>query len=243
LASVKNMKVYYEHASGSFKSLLGLEEKNTRSEVERLLRSVKLAVDYYDRFPRQLSGGEKQRVSIARALASRPDLVICDEPVSTLDVSIQAAVLNPMNEIKMEFGSTLIFIAHDLNVVRFISDYISVMYLGQVVEFRPVDRIYPPPYHPYTEALLSAVPVPDPSIRKKQIRLSGDVPSALDPPEGCRFHTRCPRRELAPDNGRICASQPLPWQKVKGKHHILCHIPIETLAGIEPVVPESKAVA
>jgi peptide/nickel transport system ATP-binding protein len=137
----------------------------------------------------------------------------------------------------------LIFIAHDLSVVRFISDFIAVMYLGQVVEFGPVDRIYPPPYHPYTEALLSAVPVPDPTVKKKQIRLSGDVPSALDPPSGCRFHTRCPRREMAPDNGNICADEPPPWQKVEDEHNILCHIPIETLSGLEPVVPQASAVA
>ncbi|BBO70615.1 ABC transporter ATP-binding protein [Desulfosarcina alkanivorans] len=214
-----------------------------RQEVERLLRSVKLAGYYYDRYPRQLSGGEKQRVGIARALASNPNMVICDEPVSALDVSVQAAVLNLLNEIKEEFGTTMIFIAHDLSVVRFISDYIAVMYLGQIVEFGPVDRIYPPPYHPYTEALLSSVPVPDPLARRRQIRLSGDVPSALNPPPGCRFHTRCPRREMAPDNGAICALQPPPWQKVKGEHRIFCHIPVEQLAAMAPVVPQSKPAA
>lgn len=214
-----------------------------RQEVERLLRAVKLAAYYYDRYPRQLSGGEKQRVGIARALASNPNMVICDEPVSALDVSVQAAVLNLLNEIKGEFGTTLIFIAHDLSVVRFISDYIAVMYLGQIVEFGPVDRIYPPPYHPYTEALLSSVPVPDPLAKRPHIRLSGDVPSALNPPSGCRFHTRCPRRELAPDNGAICAQQPPPWQTVKGEHRIFCHIPVEQLAAMEPVVPQSKTAA
>ena len=214
-----------------------------RQEVERLLRAVKLAAYYYDRYPRQLSGGEKQRVGIARALASNPNMVICDEPVSALDVSVQAAVLNLLNEIKGEFGTTLIFIAHDLSVVRFISDYIAVMYLGQIVEFGPVDRIYPPPYHPYTEALLSSVPVPDPNAKRRQIRLSGDVPSALNPPSGCRFHTRCPRREMAPDKGAICALQPPPWQKGEGEHRIFCHIPIEQLAVMEPVVPQSKTAA
>ncbi len=214
-----------------------------RQEVERLLRAVKLAAYYYDRYPRQLSGGEKQRVGIARALASNPNMVICDEPVSALDVSVQAAVLNLLNDIKGEFGTTLIFIAHDLSVVRFISDYIAVMYLGQIVEFGPVDQIYPPPYHPYTEALLSSVPVPDPQAKRRQIRLSGDVPSALNPPSGCRFHTRCPRRELAPDKGAICALQAPPWQKGKGEHRIFCHIPIEQLAAMEPVVPQSKTAA
>ena len=214
-----------------------------RQEVERLLRAVKLAAYYYDRYPRQLSGGEKQRVGIARALASNPNMVICDVPVSALDVSVQAAVLNLLNEIKEEFGTTLIFIAHDLSVVRFISDYIAVMYLGQIVEFGPVDRIYPPPYHPYTEALLSSVPVPDPQAKRRQIRLSGDVPSALNPPSGCRFHTRCPRRKMAPDNGSVCALKPPPWQKGDGEHRIFCHIPIEQLAAMEPVVPQSQTAA
>ncbi|WP_319407087.1 ABC transporter ATP-binding protein [uncultured Desulfosarcina sp.] len=217
--------------------------KAVRQEVERLLRAVKLAAYYYDRYPRQLSGGEKQRVGIARALASNPNMVICDEPVSALDVSVQAAVLNLLNEIKGEFGTTLIFIAHDLSVVRFISDYIAVMYLGQIVEFGPVDRIYPPPYHPYTEALLSSVPVPDPNAKRRQIRLSGDVPSALNPPSGCRFHTRCPRREMAPGKGAICALEPPPWQKGEGEHRIFCHIPIKQLAAMEPVVPQSKNAA
>ena len=214
-----------------------------RQEVERLLRAVKLAAYYYDRYPRQLSGGEKQRVGIARALASNPNMVICDEPVSALDVSVQAAVLNLLNEIKDEFGTTMIFIAHDLSVVRFISDYIAVMYLGQIVEFGSVERIYPPPYHPYTEALLSSVPVPDPNAKRRKVRLSGDVPSALNPPSGCRFHTRCPRREMAPDKGAICAIEPPPWQNGEGEHRIFCHIPIDRLAAMEPVVPQSQTAA
>lgn len=210
-------------------------------EVKELLRSVKLDSYYYDRYPRQLSGGEKQRVGIARALASRPSMVICDEPVSALDVSVQAAVLNLLNEIKDELGTTMIFIAHDLSVVRFISDFIAVMYLGKIVEFGSVKRIYPPPYHPYTEALLSAVPVPDPVVsRRKFVRLSGDVPSAIDPPSGCRFHTRCPRRNMLPDNGKICEEQEPPWQKGVGTHKIMCHIPLEQLSQIEAVLPLGK---
>jgi peptide/nickel transport system ATP-binding protein len=211
--------------------------KDTRQEVERLLRSVRLAPYYFDRYPRQLSGGEKQRVGIARALASQPSMVICDEPVSALDVSVQAAVLNLLNAIKDEFDTTLIFIAHDLSVVRFISDFIAVMYLGRVVEFGPVNCIYTPPYHPYTEALLSAVPIPDPRASRRQIRLAGEVPSALNPPPGCRFHTRCPRRNLAPENGRRCATADPPWQRVEARHHICCHIPTNVLAAMEPVVP------
>lgn len=212
-----------------------------QAEVERLLRAVKLDTYYYNRYPRQLSGGEKQRVGIARALACQPDVVICDEPVSALDVSVQAAVLNLLNEIKDDMGTTLIFIAHDLSVVRFISDFIAVMYLGQIVEYGSVRRIYPPPYHPYTEALLSAIPVPDPTMAQREfIRLSGDVPSAINPPSGCRFHTRCPRRLLLPNKGKVCELLPPPWQKGMGTHRILCHIPIETLSKIKAVLPLGK---
>ncbi|MCF6248526.1 MAG: ABC transporter ATP-binding protein [Desulfobacula sp.] len=209
-----------------------VHRKKVRQEVERLLRSVKLSAYYYDRFPRQLSGGEKQRVGIARALASRPSMVIFDEPVSALDVSVQAAVLNLLNEIKEDIGSTMIFIAHDLSVVRFISDFIAVMYLGQIVEFGSVKSIYPPPYHPYTEALLSAVPIPDPQAKRQSICLSGDVPSAMDQPSGCYFHTRCPRRNVLPENGRICEEKAPVFQKLKNGHKILCHIPADKLLEI-----------
>ena len=204
-------------------------KNKVREEVERLLRSVKLAAYYYNRYPRQLSGGEKQRIGIARALASRPSMVICDEPVSALDVSVQAAVLNLLNEIKEDSGTTMIFIAHDLSVVRFISDFIAVMYLGQIVEFGPVESIYPPPYHPYTEALLSSVPIPDPTAKRQSIVLSGDVPSAMDQPSGCYFHTRCPRRSVLPEGGKICEQKAPEFQKLKNGHKILCHIPAPTL--------------
>lgn len=203
------------------------------NEVIRLLKAVRLDASYYERYPRQLSGGEKQRVGIARALASRPDVVICDEPVSALDVSVQAAVLNLLLDIQKMFGTTLIFIAHDLSVVRFFSDDVAVMYLGQIMEVGPAETIYKPPYHPYTEALLSAVPIPDPDAQQSDIRLSGNVPSALNPPSGCRFHTRCPRRNILPDNGKICETQAPPWHRVDGEHHILCHIPIEDLSRLE----------
>jgi peptide/nickel transport system ATP-binding protein len=207
-----------------------------RSEVVRLLKAVRLGEHYYDRLPRQLSGGEKQRVGIARALASRPDLIICDEPVSALDVSVQAAVINLLLEIQNVYGSSMIFIAHDLSVVRYFSDDIAVMYLGKIVEVGPAEAIYAPPYHPYTEALLSAVPIPDPEAEQKEIRLSGNVPSALNPPEGCRFHTRCPRRDLLPDHGGICEKETPPWRATEKGHRILCHIPVEELEKIEPVV-------
>ncbi|GAB4545544.1 MAG: ABC transporter ATP-binding protein [Anaerolineae bacterium] len=208
-----------------------------RDEVIRLLAMMRLGPRYYDRLPRQLSGGEKQRVGIARAIAGRPDLVLCDEPVSALDVSVQAAVLNLLLEIQKETGTTMIFIAHDLSVVRFFCDHIAVMYLGQIAEIGPAEAIYAPPYHPYTEALLSAVPIPDPRAEQKHIRLSGTVPSALDPPQGCRFHTRCPRREqMLPDAGKICEQEIPPWQDDGKGHRIFCHIPLEKLRQMEVVV-------
>lgn len=207
-----------------------------RDEVIRLLHAVRLDGSYYDRLPRQLSGGEKQRVGIARAFASRPELVLCDEPVSALDVSVQAAVLNLLLEIQHQYNTTMLFIAHDLSVVRFFSDYVAVMYLGHVVEFGPAEAIYAPPYHPYTEALLSAVPIPDPLADQKHIRLEGTVPSALNPPSGCTFHTRCPRRSLLADGGLICETEVPPWRYNTETHRIFCHIPLEVLRKMEPVV-------
>jgi peptide/nickel transport system ATP-binding protein len=205
-----------------------------RQEVIKLLESMRLGAAYYNRLPRQLSGGEKQRVGIARALASRPDLVLCDEPVSALDVSVQAAILNLLLEIQQKLGTTLVFIAHDLSVVRFFSDYVAVMYLGQIMEIGPAEEIYAPPYHPYTEALLSAVPIPDPAAKQKHIRLEGSVPSAIAPPLGCRFHTRCPRRHLLPDPD-VCKTTP-PWREVSDGHRIFCHHTLETLRNLEPVI-------
>jgi len=208
-----------------------------RSEVIRLLRAVKLDEHYYDRLPRQLSGGEKQRVGIARAFAGRPDLILADEPVSALDVSVQAAVLNLLMEIQSERGTTMIFIAHDLSVVRFMCDTIAVMYLGQIVEIGPAEAIYAPPYHPYTESLLAAVPVPDPTVPQSPIRLEGSIPSPVNPPSGCRFHTRCPRRSLLPEGGKICVEQVPPWQEAGAGHKINCHIPLAQLREMESVVP------
>jgi len=211
-----------------------------RDEVHRLLGAVRLGANYYDRFPRQLSGGEKQRVGIARAFASRPDLVLCDEPVSSLDVSVQAAVLNLLIDIQNQHGTTLLFISHDLSVVRFLSDYVAVMYLGEIVELGPAEAIYAPPYHPYTEALLSAVPIPDPAAEQMHIRLAGTVPSPVNPPAGCRFHTRCPRRaEMLPDGGKICETEMPPWRYNTPQHRIFCHIPLETLRQMDSVVAGS----
>jgi len=204
-----------------------------RAEVIRLLRAVKLDEHYYDRLPRQLSGGEKQRIGIARAFAGRPDLVLADEPVSALDVSVQAAVLNLLTEIQSQRGTTMIFIAHDLSVVRFMCDYIAVMYLGGIVEIGPAEAIYKPPYHPYTESLLAAVPVPDPTVAQSHIRLEGTIPSPVNPPSGCRFHTRCPRRALLPDGGKVCETDVPPWRDVSEGHKINCHIPLEVLRDVQ----------
>ena len=168
--------------------------------------------------------------------------MLCDEPVSALDVSVQAAILNLLLEVQSEFNTTLIFIAHDLSVVRFFSDYVAVMYLGQIMEIGPAEAIYAPPYHPYTEALLSAVPIPDPKVQQKRIRLEGSVPSAMAPPSGCRFHTRCPRREMLPDGGKICAEQIPPWREVEEGHRIFCHIDTETLRNFDPVIATDEVV-
>jgi peptide/nickel transport system ATP-binding protein len=211
-----------------FKTVPGSQ---VRDEVIRLLDMMKLGERYYDRLPRQLSGGEKQRVGIARAIAGRPELVLCDEPVSALDVSVQAAVLNLLLDIQRDMGTTLVFIAHDLSVVRFFCDTIAVMYLGQVAEVGPAEAIYAPPYHPYTEALLSAVPIADPRVEQSHIRLSGSVPSALNPPSGCRFHTRCPRKL-----GEICETQTPPWQTAETGQQIFCHIPIAELGKVASVI-------
>lgn len=207
-----------------------------REEVINLLGNMRMGEIYYDRLPNQLSGGEKQRVGIARALATYPEVILCDEPVSALDVSVQAAILNLLLKIQRKYGTTMLFIAHDLSVVRYFSDEIIVMYLGQMMEKGPAEKIYALPYHPYTEALLSAVPVIDPLAEQKRIRLEGNVPSAINPPSGCRFHTRCPRRSLLPDGGKICEEKLPPWQNLGDGHEIFCHIPEETLRTFDPVI-------
>ncbi|MDB9822379.1 ATP-binding cassette domain-containing protein [Deltaproteobacteria bacterium] len=163
-----------------------------RKEVKRLLDKVGLPESASDRFPHEFSGGQRQRIGIARAIALNPKMIICDEPVSALDVSIQSQILNLLLDLQEEMELTYIFIAHDLAVVKHISDFIAVMYLGKIVEYTDADSLYQDPQHPYTDALLSAIPVPDPSVKKVKKILIGDVPSPIDPPPGCRFHTRCP---------------------------------------------------
>jgi peptide/nickel transport system ATP-binding protein len=200
-------------------------------EARRLLEAVKLDASYLDRRPRQMSGGEKQRVAIARAFASRPELVVCDEPVSSLDVSVQCSVLNTLLGIQETYGTSLLFISHDLSMVRYLCDYLMVMYLGKTAEVGPTEALFSPPYHPYTEALLSAVPVPDPTVQQTRIRLEGPVPSALDPPSGCRFHTRCPRKL-----GDVCETAEPPAVMAGEGHLIYCHIPLQELKNVEPVL-------
>lgn len=205
-----------------------------KAEVVRLLEAVRLGEEYYGRLPRQLSGGERQRVAIARAFAGRPALVLCDEPLSSLDVSVQAAVLNLLLEFEQRYGTTMIFISHDLSVVYQLCDYVAVMYLGQFCEIGPTEALFAPPYHPYTEALLSAVPIPDPTVKRTTVRLVGPVPSAIDPPSGCRFHTRCPRKV-----GTVCECESPPWRQVTDKDWIGCHMSMKDLRDMEPVIRSS----
>ena len=201
-----------------------------RNEVVRLLEAVRLGEEYYDRLPGQLSGGEKQRVALARAFAGRPTLVLCDEPLSALDVSVQAAIMNLLQDFQRQYGTAILFISHDLSAVYQLCDSVAVMYLGQICESGPVEALFEPPYHPYTEALLSAAPIPDPTLERSDIRLTGTVPSALDPPAGCRFHTRCPRKI-----GPICEQEAPPCRGETDGHRIYCHIDLAQLRTIEPV--------
>ncbi len=213
------------------------DKQKIRDRVMELLDIVKLPRDFYFRRPRQLSGGQKQRVGIARAFAGKPAMVIADEPVSALDVSVAAAVTELLMDIQRENKTTLLFISHDISVVRYLSDRIVVMYLGQIMERGTTEEIFAPPYHPYTEALLSAVPIADPEVTKREIVLEGVLPSVIDPPIGCPFHTRCPRKI-----GKICEDERPPVQMASDGHAIACHIPLEELRQVEPVirVPEPE---
>ena len=196
--------------------------------VETLLKAVGMGAHHMGRFPHEFSGGQRQRIGIARALALNPALIVCDEPVSALDVSIQAQVLNLLEDLQDKFNLTYLFIAHDLSVVQHISDRVAVMYLGRIVELAEVDALFADPKHPYTEALFSAIPVPDPDFRPKQIILEGDVPSPANPPAGCHFHPRCRyAREICRHESPVLA------QTGEGSHFVACHLASELdLAGM-----------
>jgi oligopeptide transport system ATP-binding protein len=189
-----------------------------RERAHELLDIVGLARSYANRYPHEFSGGQRQRIGIARALALRPQFIVCDEPVSALDVSIQAQVINLMQDLQKEFGLTYLFISHNLAVIRHIADRVAVMYLGKIVELTDKHSLYAEPKHPYTQALLSAIPIANPEHRRQRVVLTGDVPSPINPPSGCRFHTRCPYAEA-----RCKAIEP-PLMDVGGGHYVACHL-------------------
>ncbi|HWD81523.1 MAG TPA: oligopeptide/dipeptide ABC transporter ATP-binding protein [Kribbella sp.] len=211
-----------------------------KKKVQELMELVGLNPEHYNRFPAEFSGGQRQRIGVARALALRPKLVICDEPVSALDVSIQAQIINLLADLQQELNLTYVFITHDLSVVRHVSDRIAVMYLGKIVELAPTDQLFGMTRHPYTRALLSALPVADPDTAdsREQIILGGDIPAATNPPQGCRFHTRCPKARLD------CAAEVPPLEPVlddKPEHRTACFYPLTVGEDLSTAVPDLKA--
>lgn len=213
-----NPRKTVSHIVGEPLLVHGMKSRREREErVLELLRVVGLRREHMRRYPHQFSGGQRQRICVARALALHPKLVVCDEAVSALDVSIQAQVINLLKDLQQEFGLTYLFISHDLGVVEHVSDRLAVMYLGKIAELADSVEIYQTPLHPYTQALLSASPIPDPTLKRDRIILKGDVPSPIDPPHGCRFHTRCLYAE------DICSQQEPQLKEVKENHLAACH--------------------
>ena len=205
----------------------GVSDKDERHErVKAMLELVGLQPGHTGRYPHEFSGGQRQRIGIARALILKPDLVVADEPVSALDVSVQAQVLNLLKEIQGELGLTLLFVAHNLAVVEHISDRVAVMYLGRIVELTDRDTLYRNPLHPYTEALLSAIPIPDPDRPRDRQILAGEIPSPLNPPRGCHFHPRCPIAQ-----GGLCDVTDPPLEPLGGSHQVACHLRVATNSG------------
>ncbi len=196
--------------------------RERRERVAEMLRTVGLLPEHMKRFPHEFSGGQRQRIMIARALVLQPEMIICDEPVSALDVSVQAQIINLMVRLQRQFRFSYIIISHDLSVIRYISHKVAVMYLGQIVEMAPAATLYTAPRHPYTQALLSSVPVPDPRYKRQRIILSGDVPSPIKPPAGCRFHPRCPQRM------EVCERTTPVMRQVDPQHMVACHLYSDT---------------
>jgi len=228
----RDMQIIFQDPYGSLNPRMKVEDiigeglyihnvvpKSERTdEIRRILEVVGLREDSLSRYPHEFSGGQRQRIAIARVLAVRPRFVVCDEPVSALDVSVQAQIINLLLSLQEEFGLTYMFISHDLRIVRHISDRVAVMYLGVVVELAGSDELYRSPLHPYTQALLAAIPIPKPGAKKKTFAISVDIPSPIDPPSGCRFHTRCPIAE------ERCSVEVPVLRDVGGSHHVACHL-------------------